>query len=212
MNTTNSPIPWSRLYQYRREVNHIYSDPMKIKIAKRPQTLLKPFIVSRSTILEIGAGQRKLKDQLSSLCDDIEYKSYDIDTDNFHDYYDLDKIEGKFQIICMFEVIEHLTIDMAFQILSRCYDLLDTNGIMLITTPNIYYPPAFLRDITHITPWAYDELAGFGKLIGFEVSDIYRLYHDALHRKIVRRYLLHPLHKLIGIDYAKQVAVLLRKP
>lgn len=212
MDNHYSSSNWSQLYKFRREISCDYPDPMKIQIVKRPQALLKSYIHSRRTVLEIGAGQRKLKDQLTQLYGEIQYKSFDIDQTNYHDYYDLEKIEGKFQLVCMFEVIEHLSIENAYRTLSRCHKLLESNGLMLITTPNIYYPPAFLRDITHITPWAYDELAGFGKLIGFEVIDIFRLYHDAWHRKIVRRFILHPVHKMLGIDYAKQIAVLFRKP
>jgi SAM-dependent methyltransferase len=212
MSDIRNPFDWSELYQYRREVGRLYPDVMKLKIAKRPQTILGSHIEHRREILEIGAGDRKFETQLRELYGDIEYRSFDIDQRHHHDYYSLQDIVGPFSIICMFEVIEHLSIEIAYQTLSRSYDLLKPDGMMLITTPNIYYPPAFLRDVTHITPWAYDELAGFGKLFGFEVMGIYRLYHNALHRKILRRLLLHPLHKLIGIDYAKQVAVLLHKP
>ena len=83
---------------------------------------------------------------------------------------------------------------------------------VVVSTPNIFHPPAFLRDATHITPWCYDELGGIAKLAGFKVSMIYRLYHDALLKKFIRRYLGYPIFRMLGIDFAKQILLVAEKP
>jgi hypothetical protein len=84
-------------------------------------------------------------------------------------------------------------------------------GAIALTTPNVYYPPAFLRDATHRTPFCYDELGGLLQLSGFEVTHVYRLHQDALIKRFAKRYLFYPLYRLLGIDFAHGIMVVAQK-
>lgn len=142
----------------------------------------------------------------------MSYRSCDVDKNYPHDFHDISLITGEYDIICAFELIEHLGLKEAGELLEKSFQLLATGCKIVLTTPNIYYPPGFLRDVTHITPWCYDELGGMLSLTGFNVTHIYRLYNDSLLKKFVKRILFYSLFRVLGIDFAKQIIVVAEKP
>lgn len=198
-------VDWSHQYKNRKEIEKKFGKIWNIPIRKRHHHIVKDHAENNLEWLEIGAGNRALKKTIESNSSNSSYKSYDIDQRNYHDFYELDQISGQYDRICMFEIIEHVSIEEASSILQKCRNLIKPNGKLIVSTPNIYYPPAFLRDVTHITSWSYDELGGFLQVNNFSVDNIYRMYHDALLRKLVTRFFMHPLHKFLGIDYSKQI-------
>jgi hypothetical protein len=82
----------------------------------------------------------------------------------------------------------------------------------VLSTPNTFYPPAYLRDATHVTPLCYDELAGLVACSGLHVERVVRVYHDPLLRALLRRLLFGWLFRLIGIDFARQIVLVARRP
>jgi hypothetical protein len=78
---------------------------------------------------------------------------------------------------------------------------------LVLSTPNVFHPPAYLRDVTHRTPLCYDELAGLVTGAGLEIEHVYRIYNDPLPRMLLRRYAFGWLFRLLGIDFARQIAV-----
>lgn len=202
---SENPIPWSQLYQARREVQKRYKRIWDVPIAKRYNRVLFDYGQDGASVLEIGAGDRGLGKRISETWPNATYKSLDIDRSHQHDFYSVEDITGEYDIICMFEVIEHVRPEQAWKILCKCKEILRPGGQLFATTPNVYYPPNYLRDATHITPWCYDELGAIAYISGFEVRQIYRLYNDSLTGKLMHQVLMYPLHKAIGIDYSKQI-------
>lgn len=196
---------WSQLYKNRKATHRKFGEIWKIPIQKRHHQVISLHSGPNLSWLEVGAGDRRLKQELEKQWPILSYKSFDIDQSHPHDFFTLDEIQGQYDRICMFEMIEHITIGHAKEVLLKCKESLKPGGKLFITTPNIYYPPGFLRDVTHITPWAYDELGGFLCSAGFNVTNIYRLYNDAFLRKIAHQYLFSRLHKFMGIDFSKQI-------
>ncbi|MBF68304.1 MAG: hypothetical protein CMQ29_11490 [Gammaproteobacteria bacterium] len=162
-------------------------------------------------MLEVGAGTRTLQQRLQDWWGDVSYMSCDVDTSQHHDFYSIDDVTGSYDLVIGLEVIEHMSLDLAKHAVKRAWDLLDPGGQIALTTPNTYYPPAFLRDATHLTPFCYDELGGLLRLGGFEVTGVYRLHHDSLLKKLLKRILFYPLYRMVGIDYAHQIMVVGRK-
>lgn len=200
------------MFQKRSAVRHQFGGLWKLPIASRYHVVLDRELDSQQSLLEIGAGARGLKNKLRKMGYQINYKSCDIDRTHAHDYYDLDEIDETFDMICMFEIIEHITPEQAFDMLGKCIDRLNPGGKILITTPNIYYPPGYLRDATHITPWCYDELGGMTALVGFEPKSIFRLYKDSLLKAFLRRVVFYPLFRVLNLDFAPQIIVVAQKP
>jgi len=203
-------IPWSQLYQARREVQKRYKRIWDVPIAKRYNRVLFDYGQDGVSVLEIGAGDRGLGKRISEVWPTATYKSLDIDRTHQHDFYSLEDITGEYDIICMFEVIEHVRPEQAWGMLRKCREVLKTGGLFFATTPNIYYPPNYLRDATHITPWCYDELGAIAHMAGFNVQQLYRLYNDSLGGKLMHRVLMYPLHKAMGIDFSKQIMLVAR--
>lgn len=157
------------------------------------------------SVLEVGAGDRRVEALLQEWHPDLEYESMDVDRRLPHDYYNLEDVRRSFDLVFAFEVIEHTTLDEARQLLRQIHNVLRPEGLLLLTTPNTYYPPDFLRDATHRTPFCYDELGAVVTLEGFHVDQLLRIYNAPLHRKLAHRWLFSWLHRFIGIDFARQI-------
>jgi 2-polyprenyl-3-methyl-5-hydroxy-6-metoxy-1,4-benzoquinol methylase len=84
----------------------------------------------------------------------------DVDRQKFHDFYNLDEINETFDMVFLFEVIEHLSLYEGIEVLRKIYTILNPRGRLILTTPNIFNPGRFLRDVSHRTAYCYDELGG----------------------------------------------------
>ncbi|MBX3412033.1 MAG: methyltransferase domain-containing protein [Pirellulales bacterium] len=179
---------------------------------KRVREVVVAHVQNGARVLEVGAGAREMERTLIAARREIMYESCDIDPGTRHDYRDLAAIEGPYDIVLALEVIEHLSLEEIGPWLARLHALLAAGGTLILSTPNTYYPPAYLRDATHRTPLCYDELAALVEMAGFSTREIVRIYHDPLHRKLLRRYLLGWLFRAIGIDFARQIVLVAQKP
>ena len=200
-------LPWSRLYEARGEIQERYRDIWDVPIAKRHSKVLFDAGRDGVALLEIGAGTKGLAQKIAKVWPNAEYRSLDIDRTQAHDFYSLDEVSGEYDFVCMFDVVEHLRPEIAFETLTRARGFLKPGGKLIASTPNTYHPPTFLRDATHITPWCYDELGALVTMSGFRVDELYRLYNDKFVGKLVHRVLLYPIHKALDQDFAKQIVV-----
>ena len=95
----------------------------------------------------------------------------DIDREQFHDYYNLEEIQESFDVVFLFEVIEHLNLEECGQLIKRgSTTYFMKAGRKILTTPNIFNPSRFWRDVTHQGALScYDELGGFLLAQGFQI-------------------------------------------
>ena len=205
-------LSWSELYRHRRDAAARFGPIFNLPIAKRARDILAAHVHAGQSVLEVGAGDRLMGRFLSERHAGLEYRSLDPDPAGVHDYRDLSGVHRTFDCIFAFEVVEHLELSEIPGWLTSLSELVVPGGSVLLSTPNTYYPPAYLRDATHRTPLCYDELAGLLAAAGLEVEHIYRIYNDPLHRILLRRYLFNGLFRLIGIDFARQIVVVARRP
>lgn len=205
-------LDWQQLYSHRKTIEKTFGDIWDLPVASRYHRVVAGEGKRGVRLLEVGAGDRSFKAKMEGYWGELEYHSCDIDPTYPHDFNHIDDVSGEYDLICAFEMIEHVTLEDAAHVVTRMFELLKPGGTVALTTPNIYYPPAFMRDVTHITPFCYDELGALLSLAGFEVTSIHRLYHDSLMKKLLRRYLMYPVFRAIGIDFAKQIIVVARKP
>ncbi len=199
-------IDWGAFYRYRREVARRYPSVYRIGIRKKLLDVVAEELKDGETLLDVGAFDRGLEERLKKVCPGIVYRSMDVDMTMPHDYYSLDEIEERFHTIVMAEVVEHLEFEEAIRMLERLHGLLHPGGRLIVTTPNIHHPNMWMRDAQHITPYRFDVLGGALLLSGFSLKAIYRLYNDQFLRRLVRLYLMAPLHRWLDVDFAGTIA------
>jgi hypothetical protein len=202
-------LSWSRLYRHRRDVAARFGGVFQLPLAKRVRDVLLEHVAPQAAVLEVGAGERNLRDHLVAV-PGVTYESMDIDPDGDHEYRSLDEIAARYDCVLSLEVVEHLSLEEIVPWLTRLTGLLKPDGRLVLSTPNTFYPPAFLRDATHRTPLCYDELGGLVEMAGLRVQRIVRIYNDPLWRYVTRRWLFGWLFRLIGIDFARQIVLVAR--
>jgi len=168
-----------------------------------------------ATLLDIGAGDKRLKETLEKASWPGEYFSLDIDNKFSHNYDCLEKVDREFDCIAMLEVLEHLNLRDGINYIENAYRLLKPGGIFIISTPNIRHINAFwAADITHIRPWPHRDLYAILRLAGFESAEIFRIrllnrlptIKDNL-KFILSQYIC----AILGADCAQGIMAIVRK-
>ena len=202
---------WSRLFEHRGKIHERYPEIWDLKILRKRFPLLLETIREGERILDIGASNRNLEGRLKRHFPEMIYKSMDIDREQVHDFYSLDEIRECFDAVFLFEVIEHLSLEEGIRLLQRIYDLLNPGGRLILTTPNVFNPSRYWRDSTHKVAYCYDELSGLLMAQHFQIRAMYRTYSDAFLRYLFRIYVMAPLHRYLGIDFAKSILIVAEK-
>lgn len=203
----NVQTEWSSLFSYRDKIHRKYPEVWDIPLIKKRSHLLRGILRDGMKLLDIGAGMKGMKTEIENLGINLVYKSMDVDRGNVHDFYEVDAIQEKFDAIIMFEVIEHMSLQEGLDLMKKLYSNTNERGIIVLSTPNIFNPARYMRDATHQTFYAYDELCGLLNIAGFEIKNVYRSYNDAFHRYLLKIYLLGWLFRFLGIDYAYSIFV-----
>ncbi|MGZ3494524.1 MAG: class I SAM-dependent methyltransferase [Thermodesulfobacteriota bacterium] len=207
----NKEISWSRLFDYRDQIHVRYREIWDLKILRKRFPLMVKNIRNGEKILDIGASNRNLEERLKRHYPNLIYKSMDVDRKQSHDFYSIEEIRETFDVVFLFEVIEHLELGEGVQLLKRSYDLLNEGGRLILTTPNVFNPSRFWRDATHRVAYCYDELGGLLLAQGFSITAMYRTYNDVSHRYFFRVYVMAPVHRYLGIDFAKSILIVAEK-
>ena len=207
----NEAVSWSKLFTYRDEIHGRYPEIWDLKILRKRFPLMLENIRDGEKILDIGASNRNLEERLKRHYPNLIYKSMDVDRGQVHDFYSLEEIQETFDVVFLFEVIEHLELEEGLNVLEKVYGLLHGGGRLILTTPNVFNPSRFWRDATHKVAYCYDELGGLLLAQGFQIKAMYRTYSDAFHRYLFRLYVMAPLHRYLGVDFAKSILVIAEK-
>jgi len=138
----------------------------------------KPHIKNNMRVLDIGCSSCLFFDYLKQNGINTEAVGFDIDKNklkvakkkNYVCYDSLKEVKGKFDIITMWEVIEHMPLNGFLDYLEWIRKHLKKEGKLIISTPNIlniFYP--FWSEPTHIKPYSLDSLSRVLKSNGFEI-------------------------------------------
>lgn len=203
---------WSEQYNFRCAIAARFGRVFDLPLVRRARDVLLDVVRDDADVLDVGAGDRRMREMFAEKRSGVRYRSLDIDPRGGHDYHALDAVDRAFDCVFALEVAEHLSFEELPQWLAQLAKFLKPGGHLVLSTPNTYYPPAYLRDVSHRTPLCYDELGGLLESIGLEVTRIARIYNHPPHQVILRRYVFGWLFRLIGIDFARQIIVVARKP
>lgn len=198
---------WSNLYANRQIVKSVYPSIWDVPVVKKELDRLLPNIKDGDSVLEVGAGDRRFEKKIMDAGRNITYRGMDTDPDTVQDYRSLDGVDERFDLVFMFELIEHLSPGEGLEMLTSTRKLLKDGGRILVGTPNLYHPHRYFGDITHKTPYKYEELGGLMMMAGFKSVKVYRVYNDALLRRLFRMHVGVLLHRYLDIDFAGSILV-----
>jgi hypothetical protein len=165
---------YSSLSKGRQEGSQKFGDIYHLPVIRSPYDYLR--ISYRSgLILDVGAGADLYLKKYLNL-DENTYFSLDNDLTGTFTYHQISDIpQGmQFEWIILNQLIEHLTIEQAVELLTDLKIFLHPDGQAIITTPNIYHPNRYWGDPTHVTPWGYNALYALLTVVGYQVPHIYR--------------------------------------
>jgi 2-polyprenyl-3-methyl-5-hydroxy-6-metoxy-1,4-benzoquinol methylase len=204
-------IDWSQMINYRDQIHERYPEIWDLQLVKRASRLVKRHLRPGIRILDVGAGDRRMEKRVKEVYPDLTYKSMDVDRGFSHDYFSLDEIDEQFDLITLLEVIEHLELEEGVKMLGRLNELLVKRGTLILSTPNIFHPNRFWQNTDHKVAYHYEELGGILLSQGFEVLGIYRAFNASFYKYLLRLTLFYPLHRILGVDFAKSIVVLAQK-
>jgi len=204
-------MKWGEQFQWREEVHHRYPEIWNLKIVRKRLPFILKYLEDGESVLEIGAFNRELGERIKKCYPNILYRSMDIDPTYPHDYFSLEEIRETFDVILLFEVIEHLTLEFGREMIAKVYQLLNSKGRIIITTPNIYTPGQYWKDVTHHVAYHYEELGAFLLKEKFELIEIRRLFNKPAIPFFLKVYLFSPFFRFLGIDFTKSILLVARK-
>jgi len=202
--------PWGEITKGRARAGKGLAHILKLPIVPGARDLLAGFLKDGDSLLDIGAGDRNLERFLSGRGLNLRYSSCDTDTTFKHDYHDMDSIDSAFDAVAAFEVIEHMDPGSVLVYFKKVVEILERDGVFVVSTPNVCHPVVFWRDCTHITPFRYDELYGLLAEAGFGEIEIYRTGAFSLKQRVTAIY-YRPLLRLLRMDFAPGIAAVARR-
>ena len=202
-------ISWSQINDRRQAVRARWRRIWTLPVGGRAANVAAECIHDGARLLDIGASRGGFREKLRP---GVQYHTLDVDPEVEADFRALADVEdASFDVVSCFETIEHLTVDDAMELVQGVARVLKPGGVTFFSTPNIHHPWFYLSSATHRTPFAYDELGGLLECAGLRVEALMRCHRDSLVKSVVRL-CARPLYRLIGVDYAKSVLAVARRP
>jgi len=202
---------WSKLNKNKKYLMNV-SNFWDIKIKRKSSMQLSADIINKYnniSILDIGANNRIFKTYLKK---SINYNSFDIDKNNYHDYYNLEDINKKYDIIVMFACIEHINKDdFIKKYLKKIKHILKKNGKIIISTNNIFHNLGIRTDLTHVQAYHPRDLNsilinnGFYSGVCYRVTNINLIFTKLYN--FISKYILRPYY----IDFIPEVILINKK-
>jgi hypothetical protein len=178
-----------------------------------PWVVGQKLVKSGDSVLDIGCSDGMFRKFLEFNRINPRYSGVETDESihaDFPFFHSISEIHSSFNIITMFHVIEHMTLDQSLRLLSDATRLL-TRGAMILATPNILSPGVFERDIDHKQPFPWYDLYGLLRLSFSNVEVIRGLYLSTPGRIATL-----PMKVALGIlteqDWCEEVVLIARGP
>jgi SAM-dependent methyltransferase len=202
---------WGEQFRWREEVHQRYPEIWDLRIVRKRLPFILKYLRDGEIILEIGAYNRELEDRIKKHYPHILYKSMDIDPSYQHDYTSLEQVGEKFDMVLLFEVIEHLDWESGREMVAKIFEILKPGGRVILTTPNIYTPGQYWKDASHRTAYHYEELGGLFLSQHFKIVEICRLFNEPIIKFFIKVFLLPSIFRFLRIDFTKSILLLARK-
>ncbi len=204
-------MDWSERLRWRERTHEQYNDLWDLKLVRKRIPFVLSFLKYGDKVLEIGASNRKLEVKIKKIYPNVVYKSLDIDPKYPHDYSSFEEIKETFDMVLLFEVIEHLGLEEGREMVKKIHQILNPGGRVALTTPNVYTPGQYWKDATHLMPYHYEELGALFLSEGFELVDIRRVFRRSYFKYYFKGYIFSSLFHFLGIDFSESILLVARK-
>ena len=208
---TDVKCSWSEVLRTRDIIHKCYATIWQVPVLRKRFELIRSLLFDGVRVLDVGAGAAEWGQRLQKVIKSVTYKTVDIDPNRSPDYRSVQEIQQKFDLIISWDVIEHLKLEAGEDLIRECERVLNPGGKLVISTPNIFNPSTYLMDSTHLTPYSYEELGGLCLRAGLEVQEIYRTFNASTVQFFLKRALIAPIHRLVGVDYTKSIIIVAKK-
>lgn len=209
---TAPALSWQKLLAARKRAAGRWPSPFRLPLVHRPTDVLYAALGASDRVLDVGAGDATRRERIRARFPGVSYVSVDPDPEAGADHRSVGDATGPFDVAILFEVIEHLRPEAAVAVLGEVRERLRPGGRVIVSVPSTHTPGRFLRDCTHVTPWAHDELGAALLLAGFELDALHRTYPGTFLGRALRRFVLGPVGHAFGLDYAHSVVATGRAP
>jgi SAM-dependent methyltransferase len=202
---------WSERFAWREKVHEHYREVWDLELVRKRLPYIASHIQDGESVLEMGASNCRLEKRLKAFHPRLRYKSMDIDPSYPHDYSSFEEIKETFDVVLLFEVIEHIDLKGGGEMVAKIYEVLNPGGRVILSTPNIYTPGQYWKDVDHLTAYHHEELGALFLSRGFDIVDIRRVYNAPFLQYVMKVYLLSPVFRFLKIDYTKSILLVARK-
>ncbi len=202
--TQQTNVSWSGLSRWGEEAARRFGKHLALPTVDL-LTETRRYLNSDTRILDIGAGIRK---PFSTVVPAGQhYSSMDVDPEGDFTYRTFSDVpaDATFDLIVMNQLLEHLTIGQAYQLLADARPHLTARGHVVATVPNPAHPVRHWGDPTHVTPWPADGLYGLFRSSGYEVVELARYGKKPLEANRLRRFIVKVIADQFRIDWADSI-------
>ncbi len=178
---------------------------------RSPSGVLPELLGSNSKVLDLGAGAHKpFRELVQSL--GATYFSMDIDPDGAFDFQAFSEVpEGmRFDLILANQMLEHLPLDEAFNMLNQACEGLVESGTIVVTVPNAAHPVR-QRDCTHVTPWPFNDLYSILRAAGFQIHSMARYNKFPLTDHPLKRWIVKVVCQEFRMDWCDSIMAIGRR-
>lgn|GEM_PF-128506 len=204
-------VPWSEQFQWREKVHQQYPEVWNLRIVRKRLPFILKYLKDGEAVLDIGAYHRELGNRIKKYYPRILYKSLDIDPSYQHDYTSFEEIKEKFDMALLFDVIEHLDWESGREMVANIFEILRPGGRVILTTPDVYTPGRYWKDVSHRTPYHHEELGSLFLSQRFDSIELFRLFNAPFLTYVMKVYLFAPVFRFFTIDFAKSILLVARK-
>lgn len=204
-------MPWSGQFHWREKVHQQYPEIWDLTIIRKRLPFILEYLEDGEAVLDIGAFNRELGSRIRKYYPTIIYESLDIDPSYQHDYSSFEEVKEKFDMVLLFDVIEHLDCERGREMVGKIFEILEPGGRVILTNPNVYTPSRYWKDVSHTTPYHHEELGPVFLSQRFESTELFRLLNTPFLQYVMKVYLFSPFFCFITLDFTNSILLLTRK-
>ena len=202
-------VSWQELRRARDVVATRWPSPLRLPLVHRASDVLYGRLRGDERILDVGAGDGARARRITERFPGVRCTTVDPDPNAGADHERVEDLpEDSFDVATLFEVLEHVPAAGGIELLRDVVSRVRPRGFVVVSVPATHTPGRYLRDCTHVTPWAHDELGAALTLAGLRVESMHRSYPGPWLRRTLRIALLGPVGRLFGVGYAHSTVAL----